>query len=226
MSGGSEPAPSKLLERVELGRPAGLWEGHLADGRADAMRRLLSWMEPLRGLEVLDAGCGHGTVAVELARRGAHVLACDRDLGRARSAASRARSGAPRAHAAGAGLAVIVADLAAAAPWGDGPTTWLCWELFEHLSIEQRRGLLRVMEESRASALFFAARVESRLGALVAPLLDSSKRGAGEHASPLPTLDPVLLLREIHLETDLRLERTETLTRRNGALALAQMRRP
>jgi len=220
MSGGSEPAPPTLLERVELGRPAGLWEGHLADGRAEALCRLLSWMEPLSGLEVLDAGCGHGTVAVELARRGAHVLACDRDLGRARAAARRAR-------AAGAGLAVIVADLTAAAPWEEAPPTWLCWELFEHLSLEERRRLLRAMEERRASALFFAARVESRLGALVAPLLDSGKGGAaGQHASSLATLDPVLLLREIHLETDLRLERTETLTRRNGALAIAQMRRP
>jgi hypothetical protein len=36
----------------------------------------------------------------------------------------------------------------------------------------------------------------------------------------------VPLLREIHLETDLRLERTETVTRRNSAIAIARMRRP
>jgi len=45
----------------------------------DAMRdTLLSWLpEDLRGKRILDAGCGTGMVSVELARRGARVLAVD-----------------------------------------------------------------------------------------------------------------------------------------------------
>jgi magnesium-protoporphyrin O-methyltransferase len=39
---------------------------------------LLGWLpEDLRGARVLDAGCGTGALAVEAARRGAHVVAID-----------------------------------------------------------------------------------------------------------------------------------------------------
>jgi magnesium-protoporphyrin O-methyltransferase len=45
----------------------------------DAMRAtLLSWLpEDMRGLRLLDAGCGTGALAVEAARRGASVVAID-----------------------------------------------------------------------------------------------------------------------------------------------------
>lgn len=45
----------------------------------DAMRnRLLSWLpQDLRGLRILDAGCGTGALAMEAARRGADVVAID-----------------------------------------------------------------------------------------------------------------------------------------------------
>jgi magnesium-protoporphyrin O-methyltransferase len=45
----------------------------------DAMRsRLLSWLpQDMRGLRLLDAGCGTGALAIEAARRGADVVAID-----------------------------------------------------------------------------------------------------------------------------------------------------
>ncbi|MEM9739443.1 MAG: magnesium protoporphyrin IX methyltransferase [Pseudomonadota bacterium] len=45
----------------------------------DAMREtLLSWLpDEMSGLTLLDAGCGAGQLAVEAARRGAHVIAVD-----------------------------------------------------------------------------------------------------------------------------------------------------
>ena len=47
-------------------------------GRDDMRATLLSWLpEDLHGKRVLDAGCGTGVVAVELAKRGAQVLAVD-----------------------------------------------------------------------------------------------------------------------------------------------------
>lgn len=47
-------------------------------GREAMRARLLSWLpQDLTGRRVLDAGCGTGTFAVELARRGAHVTAVD-----------------------------------------------------------------------------------------------------------------------------------------------------
>lgn len=47
-------------------------------GRDETRSTLLSWLpEDLRGARVLDAGCGTGVLAIEAARRGAHVLAID-----------------------------------------------------------------------------------------------------------------------------------------------------
>lgn len=47
-------------------------------GREEMRNALLSWLpDDLSGQRVLDAGCGTGVMAVELARRGADVLAID-----------------------------------------------------------------------------------------------------------------------------------------------------
>lgn len=47
-------------------------------GRDRMRATLLSWMpQDLRGMRVLDAGCGTGALSVEAARRGAHVVAID-----------------------------------------------------------------------------------------------------------------------------------------------------
>lgn len=47
-------------------------------GRDEMRDRLLSWLpQDLRGKRILDAGCGTGALAVEVARRGGQVLAVD-----------------------------------------------------------------------------------------------------------------------------------------------------
>ncbi len=47
-------------------------------GRDRMRATLLSWLpDDLRGKRVLDAGCGTGALAVEAAKRGAHVVAID-----------------------------------------------------------------------------------------------------------------------------------------------------
>lgn len=47
-------------------------------GREEMRRSVLGWLPAdLRGLRVLDAGCGTGALAVEAARRGAEVVAVD-----------------------------------------------------------------------------------------------------------------------------------------------------
>ena len=47
-------------------------------GRERMRQTLLDWLpEDLHGRRVLDAGCGTGTLAVDLALRGAHVVAID-----------------------------------------------------------------------------------------------------------------------------------------------------
>lgn len=69
-----------------------------------------SWIAPalgalgdVRGLRVLDLGCGHGMASVVLARRGARVTACDLSLGYVREADRRAQAN-------GAALRLLVCD--------------------------------------------------------------------------------------------------------------------
>ena len=47
-------------------------------GREEMRNTLLSWLpEDLSGRQVLDAGCGTGVISIELAKRGAEVIAVD-----------------------------------------------------------------------------------------------------------------------------------------------------
>ena len=64
--------------RLTSEAPVGRIRATVRAGR-DAMRRtLLDWLPAdLRGQRLLDAGCGTGALAVEAARRGAHVVAVD-----------------------------------------------------------------------------------------------------------------------------------------------------
>ncbi len=61
-------------------------------GRQRTAENLLAYLpESLVGARVLDAGCGTGTLSVELARRGAHVVAIDLSSTLVELAADRAR---------------------------------------------------------------------------------------------------------------------------------------
>ena len=78
-----------------------------------------TWVRPafdrlgdVRGLRVLDYGCGHGMAAVVLARRGAAVCAFDRSLGYLGEARARARAN-------GAAVAFVQAD-GERLPFADG----------------------------------------------------------------------------------------------------------
>ena len=74
----------------------------------DAMRnRIMSWLpQDMRGLRLLDAGCGTGALAIEAARRGADVLAVDLSP----TLVGLARERAPRDLGAG-GVTFVVGDL-------------------------------------------------------------------------------------------------------------------
>ena len=58
--------------------PVGSIRATVRAGREEMRNKLLSWFpEDLTGRRVLDAGCGTGTASVELAKRGAEVVAID-----------------------------------------------------------------------------------------------------------------------------------------------------
>lgn len=65
-------------ERLTSTAPVGRIRATVRAGRDQMRSHLLSWLpQDLRGLRLLDAGCGTGALAAEAARRGADVVAID-----------------------------------------------------------------------------------------------------------------------------------------------------
>lgn len=68
----------KAWEQLTSTAPVGRIRATVRAGRERMRSRLLAWLpEDLRGLRILDAGCGTGALAMEAAHRGAHVVAID-----------------------------------------------------------------------------------------------------------------------------------------------------
>ncbi len=64
--------------RLTSDAPLGRIRSSVRAGRDRMRETLLGWLPAdLHGLRILDAGCGTGALAVEAARRGAHVVAID-----------------------------------------------------------------------------------------------------------------------------------------------------
>src|ERR1700742_4965330 len=64
--------------RLTSEAPFGRIRATVRAGRDEMRQTLLSWLpSDLRGLRLLDAGCGTGALSIEAARRGADVVAVD-----------------------------------------------------------------------------------------------------------------------------------------------------
>ncbi len=65
-------------ERLTSTAPVGRIRATVRAGRDEMRSTLLGWLPAdMHGMRLLDAGCGTGALAVEAARRGAHVVAID-----------------------------------------------------------------------------------------------------------------------------------------------------
>jgi magnesium-protoporphyrin O-methyltransferase len=68
----------KAWERLTSDAPVGRIRATVRAGRDRMRATLLGWLPAdMTGMRLLDAGCGTGALAVEAARRGAHVVAID-----------------------------------------------------------------------------------------------------------------------------------------------------
>lgn len=68
----------KAWEQLTSTAPVGRIRSSVRAGRDRMRSQLLAWLPAdLRGMRLLDAGCGTGALALEAARRGAEVLAID-----------------------------------------------------------------------------------------------------------------------------------------------------
>ena len=69
---------AKAWERLTSNAPLGRIRASVRAGRDQMRSTLLEWLpEDMRGLRLLDAGCGTGALAVEAMLRGAEVVAID-----------------------------------------------------------------------------------------------------------------------------------------------------
>lgn len=69
---------AQAWERLTSNAPVGRIRATVRAGREQMRNTLLGWLpSDMRGLRLLDAGCGTGALAVEAARRGAEVVAID-----------------------------------------------------------------------------------------------------------------------------------------------------
>ena len=69
---------AKAWEVLTSNAPVGRIRRTVREGRDQMRATLLSWLpEDMRGIRLLDAGCGTGALAMEAMRRGAHVMAID-----------------------------------------------------------------------------------------------------------------------------------------------------
>jgi magnesium-protoporphyrin O-methyltransferase len=69
---------AQAWERLTSTAPVGRIRATVRAGRDQMRGMLLSWLpQDMRGLRLLDAGCGTGALAMEAAQRGAEVVAID-----------------------------------------------------------------------------------------------------------------------------------------------------
>jgi magnesium-protoporphyrin O-methyltransferase len=69
---------AKAWERLTSNAPVGRIRATVRAGRDQMRATLLSWLpQDMRGMRLLDAGCGTGALAMEVAQRGAEVVAID-----------------------------------------------------------------------------------------------------------------------------------------------------
>ena len=69
---------AKAWERLTSNAPVGRIRASVRAGRDEMRNTLLSWLpQDMRGLRLLDAGCGTGALALEAMQRGAEVVAID-----------------------------------------------------------------------------------------------------------------------------------------------------
>lgn len=191
----------RFWERIERERPASYLEENLVLGRRQETALLRAWLEDVdvRGSSILDAGCGSGRFALELASWGARVLAVD--LRPCFSAA--AREAARRRE-----LALAVADFRHVLPAGrrTGFDIVVLREVIQDYEPAEYRELFEPLATGGAERLILTLRQES----LWTPMT--------RHAWPegmAETVDITTLLRRIHLLTPFRLRRQKELKRRN-----------
>ena len=179
-----------LWRRIEREEPSGYWEANVVAGRRRALALVARWLSPLDGLRVADLGCGGGLATRTLAARGARVVGVD----------LRMRGG----WTADPGLRYVAADLCLPVVEGKYFDAALVQEVVESGSDSERRELLAALADWGAPRLVVVARCPT-----------GWSRFRSQIDGDSAVVDPVELLRMVHLQTPYRLVRREEVRQRN-----------
>lgn len=189
----------RFWDRIEEERPATYLEENVALGRRQEAALLRAWMGDLSGLRILDAGCGHGLLARQLAAGGARVIAADllpRFAAGTRAAARRGE------------LTLVVADYRDLVPAGKAAEfdILLLREVAQDYEPAEYARLFEPLAMGGARRLLLTLRQDS----LWSPVIRQAwPEGVAE------SVDTTTLLRRIHLLTPFRLSRQQEVHRRN-----------
>lgn len=183
--------------RIEREAPATYWEENAVLGRRDTYRALLASLQPIAGRRILDAGCGIGVWTRRLARAGAHVTGVDLLLDHVLEARRRVKESSP---------SFVAADFRNLAVARGAFDEIILQEVLEEYAPQERIDAFRWLAETRVARVHVIFRQEGRWATLISPLMPDALT---------PTLDPVELLRSIHLHTPYRLSHQESVRRRS-----------
>lgn len=197
----------RFWSRIELGRPATYPEENLVYGRREEAALIRDWLGDLAGRRVLDAGCGRGTLALELARSGARVTGVD--LVPRFAAAARA------AVAAG-GLSLVAGDVRQVLGREARFDLVVLREVVQDYLPEEAEVLAAALGRTGAERLVVTLRQESRWDLMLPGLYPPGQGGR---------VDFHRLLRTFHLATPFRLHRRQEVRRRNFRSLVVEMRR-
>ena len=183
----------RLWRRIDREEAANYFEENVVAGRRQMRDLLLGWLEPVRSQRVLDLGCGSGATAALLARAGGQVTAvdCRPDF----AAWSQRR-----------GVRFVVGDIRHAITISETFSAVVLQEVLEDQSPSEQSSLLRALDQAPAERLLLVLRLQTGW----------HKWTPGVEAiANLPTVDPVPILRRVHLSTGYRLVRQKEIRRRN-----------
>ena len=191
--------------RIEREAPATYWEENAVLGRSDTYALLLERLQPITGRRILDAGCGHGLLSRRLAGAGAVVTGVDLVSHRVLKARGAQGGGAPT---------FAVADFRDVLPAAGAFDDVVIQEVLEDYTRDERTDTVIAMARSKAPRIHLIFRQPGRWGGLIGPMMPEAL---------IPTLDPVPLLRSIHLHTPYRLARRESIRRRSYSVQWVEL---
>jgi len=190
--------------RIEREAPTTYWEENAILGRRDTYAALLDTLKPIEERRILDAGCGRGLLARRLAGEGALVTGVDLVSHRVLEARGARGGGAPT---------FAVADFRDLLSVAEAFDDVVIQEVLEDYSAEERKDTIFALASAGVPRIHLIFRQQGRWGGLINPMLP---------AALASTLDPVPLLRSIHLHTRYRLAHQESIRRRSYSVRLVQ----